>query len=197
MKSKKMLTAALIISVAVIAFCNTTTWAKIKAEIMPAKVGVVGVRYILENNVKNAAWEQKIAADGERVTNQLKAIQAEIEQLKKEMDTLKQGSQDYLGKLQVFVEKQALLEAKDKYFQQEFAMKQQIWAEQHYVDVLKMVETVAKSKGLDIVLAKEENRFPAPSPNELMLIIKTSKVLFASDDLDITDEVLSAINNSK
>jgi Skp family chaperone for outer membrane proteins len=197
MKTKKMFTIVLLVSIIAIVIGNTNTWARIKAEIMPAKVAVVGVREILEKNQKNADWERKIKVDGDKVTAQLQGIQAELVQLKDEMDTVKQGSPDYLGKLQKYMETQALLEAKDKYYQQEFAMRQQIWAEEHYLEVVKMVGQVAKARGLDIVLAKEENTFPAPSPSELMLVIKTSKVLYASDTLDITQEVLTAVNNSK
>ena len=48
--------------------------------------------------------------------------------------------------------------------------------------------------GLDMVLAKEDYQFPSASSNELLLTIKTSKVLYSSDELNITNEVLVALD---
>jgi Skp family chaperone for outer membrane proteins len=63
--------------------------------------------------------------------------------------------------------------------------------------VLAVAEKVAKDKGVDIVLAKEDYQWPARSANELAIIMRTSKVLYSAVELDITDAVLSAWNAEK
>jgi Skp family chaperone for outer membrane proteins len=87
-----------------------------------------------------------------------------------------------------------LLDAKEKFYQQDLTFKEQQWTEQLYMEIVAAIGNVAEQKGLDLVLAKEDNQFPAASPNELLLIIKTSKVLFHADDMDITNEVLAAVD---
>ena len=51
-----------------------------------------------------------------------------------------------------------------------------------------------KQKGYDLVLEKDEIELPAASATELMLIIRTHKVLYYNEDLDITSEVLAAVD---
>ena len=54
--------------------------------------------------------------------------------------------------------------------------------------------------GVDIVLdgnADLDREMPAVSPNELVLTIRTRKVLYFNNSVDITDEVLEAVNSVK
>ena len=92
------------------------------------------------------------------------------------------------------MEKNASLEAKEKFHQQDLSMKEQRWTEMLYLDTSEAAAKVAKEQGLDLVLAKDENQFPAANANELMMIIKTSKIIYSSDELDITDEVVKAVD---
>ena len=64
-----------------------------------------------------------------------------------------------------------------------------MWTEKMYLEVLNAVGKIAKQKGYDLVLEKDEIELPAASATELMLIIRTHKVLYNNDDMDITSEV--------
>ncbi len=53
---------------------------------------------------------------------------------------------------------------------------------------------VAREKGLDMVVGKETLEMPAPTLRDFMLSVKTQKILYSRPELDITDEVLAALD---
>jgi Skp family chaperone for outer membrane proteins len=171
--------------------------AQSKAQIEPPRVGIVSLRTVLEQCDKNAAANKKFEADGQSITRELKALQEEATSLEAVLKTRKPGSEDYMEKMQQFMQKKAVLDSKDKFHQQRFAIQQQRFAEELLQEVIVATGEVAKSYGLDIVLAKEEFEFPVESSNELMLMIKTSKVLYYADKLEITADILAAMNAKK
>jgi len=63
-----------------------------------------------------------------------------------------------------------------------------------YTDFVKVTEMVAREKGLDVVLGKESLELPAPTLRDFMLSVKTQKVLYNRPELDITEEVLTAMD---
>ena len=172
-------------------------WAQAKKEITPAKIGVVSIRRILEESQKNADWDKKMQAEGEEIMGQLQKFSKEAEAIKADMDTRKVGSSDYLKLMGEVMERKAQLEARDKFHQQEFSLRQQRWTESLYEEIRTNSAKIAKAKGLDIVIAKDEYEFPAPSANELLLTIKMGKLLYYSDHMDITDEILTSLDSSK
>jgi len=172
-------------------------WAKAKEEIAPARIAVVSVRRILENTKKNAQWEAKARAEGEKVRMELEKLSKELGAIEADMATRKVGSSDYLKLMREGTEKQAMLEANDKFYQQEFSLKQQQQIEQLYQDIIAAVASVAKDKGADLVIVKEEFQFPSTSLRELTLVIQTSKVLYNAEHMDITNDVLAVLDKEK
>ncbi len=168
--------------------------AKAKKDFTPPKVGVVSIRTVIENTKKKAQFEELFKAEGEKVMAQLKKSEAEIDALRADMNTRVKGSGDYMDLMRQGMEKQATLKAKDEFHQKQFALMQQDWTEKIYKEILAAVEKTAQEMGLDMVLAKEDYQFPAASNNELLLTIKTSKVLYSLDELDITNEVLATLD---
>jgi len=185
-----------ILLAAVISLCvgYEQGWAKTKDEIEPARIAVVSVRRILENSRTNAQWEAKARAESEKIRAELDKLSKELKAIEADMATRKVGSSDYLKLMREGAEKQAILEAKDKFYQQELALKQQQQIEQLYQDIIAAVASVAKDKGADLVIAKEEFQFPSTSLRELTLVIQTSKVLYNAEHIDITNDVLAVLD---
>jgi len=155
------------------------------------------VRRILENTKKNAQWEAKVRAEGEKIRMELEKLSKELGAIEADMATRKVGSSDYLKLMREGTEKQAILEAKDKFYQQEFSLKQQQRIERLYQDIIAAVASVAKDKGADLVIVKEEFQFPSASLRELTLVIQTSKVLYNAEHMDITNNVLAVLDKEK
>ena len=75
-------------------------------------------------------------------------------------------------------------------------MKVQAWTESLYAEIQAKVAEVAQRSGLDIVLGAEQVELPGANMRELLLDIKTNKVLYHAEGLDITTEVLAALDAS-
>jgi len=172
-------------------------WAKAKEEIKPARIAVVSVRRILENSKTNARWETEARAESGEIRAELDKLSKELQAIEADMATRKVGSSDYLKLMREGTEKQAILEAKEKFYQQKLTLNQQQQIEQLYQDIIAAVASVAKDKGADLVIAKEEFQFPSTSLRELTLVIQTSKVLYNAEELDITNDVLALLDKEQ
>lgn len=168
-----------------------------KGEFLPARIGVVSVQKVLLDGDKNKSWDTVIRAEGARMKAELEQIRSEIIAGDAKLKTKSPDSSDYTRLERELMEKAANLKAKEEFFQQDMMSRQHRWAEKSFRGVLKAVDTVAKDKGLDIVLVKEEYRWPVNSANELVSVMRTSKVLYNSEELDVTDAVLAAWNLAK
>ena len=197
MKTKVAILVVLLAVVMSLGFGFGSVIARGKLNLQPPKVGIMSLRGVLEKCDKNVAANRKFAAEGKRITTQLESLQKEVEALEAVIKTRKPGSSDYMEKMQQLIEKKAKLEAMDKFYQQKFALQQQQWAEKLFQEVIAVTGEFAKSQGIDIVLAREEFEFPIENSNELMLTIKTGKVIYYADKLDITADVLAAMNAKK
>ena len=196
MKIKNAVILTVLCSLFLGVFGYEYSWAKAKKEFSPVKVGVVSISQVFRNSKRNAKWQEEIERERKRLVAELEKQSSEIKAIKAEMETRKPDSIDYRNLMREMLEKNVLLEAKEKFYQQDLSMQEQQWTEKLFQDTNKAAAKVAKEQGLDIVLAKDENQFPAASTNEFMLIVRTRKIMYSSDELDITDEVTKALDRN-
>jgi Skp family chaperone for outer membrane proteins len=78
---------------------------------------------------------------------------------------------------------------------QQQMMEDKEWLEGLYQEALKATETIAKEKGLDLVLERTEPKFPMAS-EEVFSVISTHKVLYCGACVDLTSEVLTRVDAS-
>jgi len=196
MKTRNVVIGVLLLTVLVVIFNNEDSWARSERDALSTKTAVVSVRRVFENSKKNVQWQQKMEAERQKIIADLEKISSEAKAIKADMHTRKPGSTDHLGLMRQLMEKEASLEVKEKFYQQDLSLREQQWTENLYQEIVITVGKVAEEKGLILVLAKDENQFPAASTNELLLVIKTSKVLYHAEEMDITNEVLAALDKS-
>ena len=194
MRFRKVLTVVLLGSVALAFLSYERGLAAARKEITPARIGVVSVNRILTNSKKHAQWQEKMAAEEQTVRAEIDKLGKELEAIKADMATRKVGSNDYIKLIRQALNKEAAYEARKQSYEREMSLKVQLWTENLYRDVLAVISTVAKEKGLDMVVAKEEVEFPSAGIRDLMLLIRTNKVLYHSEHMDITNEVLAVLD---
>lgn len=192
-KQAWMLAATLAVAVALVGYQRGLAAAR--EAIQPARIGVVDVTAILENSQKHKDWQQKMKAQEEQIRSEFQTRKSELDKLKANIDTRKPGSPDYAKFMEEYAQKKALLEAKNGLYEDQITAQMQQWTESLYQDFLKVVAKVAEQKGLDMVLAREGLDLPAPSLRDFMLTVKTNKVLYTRSELDITEDVLKALDN--
>ncbi|HUV40282.1 MAG TPA: OmpH family outer membrane protein [Sedimentisphaerales bacterium] len=193
MKIKSIVPAGLIILIVVGLGYQYSSGAP-KEQARGVKIGVVSVRRIFESCKRNAEYRQQAAAEQDRVIAELEKLSKEIEAEQAGLRVLKPGSNDYLARMRELMGKQARLEAEQEFHKQQIGMKDQRWTEQLYADILKATDTIAAEKGLDLVFERDEIEFPVNSANELMMTIRTHKVLYSGGCTDITDEVITLLD---
>jgi len=163
--------------------------------VMPAKVGVVEIAKVLQNCKKHTAWLTKMKGEQDRLKAEFQKTQKELETLQASMELYKVGSDDYIKTMGEFLDKKGLLESKNKFYEEKSNLQLQQWTEALYTDVLKVITKVGQQKGLDLILSQEQLDLPAPSLRDFMLNIRTKKVLYNTEALDITADVLAAVDS--
>lgn len=165
-----------------------------KADKPSLKIGVVSIRKIFEECKRNARYKEEALAEQDKLLAENEKLSKEIDAEKAGLKTLKAGSNDHLAMVKGILEKQAKLEAQREFNNQQMGLKDQRWTESFFKDVLQKTSEVAKQKELDLVFEKDEIDFPASSANELMLTIRTFKLLYSGNCLDITDDVIAKLD---
>jgi Skp family chaperone for outer membrane proteins len=161
------------------------------------KIAVVDIQKIFQNSKTVSKYRDESITEQNKIEADLDKLSKEIEADKAGLKTLKTGSSDYMAQAKEILLKQANLQAQQKFYEQQVAMKQQQMVEKTYQQILEQVKKVADEKKLDVVLTKDELDFPAMSLNEATMMIRTRKVLYCGGCTDITDEVLAALDKEK
>ncbi len=198
MKKKKNNILILVLLAALIAVCigYSRGWAQASRQILPAKVGVVNVDLILKNSRKHVQWQERMNADETKMRAELQKLRTEADAVKADMQTREVNSADYMNLMSDWMSKVAAVDSKSKFYDRQMMLKVQQWTEGLYDKIRSIAEKTAKARGLDIVLAADEIDFPAVDVRDLLTIIKTNKVLYHSDGIDITEEVLAQLDSS-
>lgn len=205
MKRKNLIIALIIAAIGIFVLGAEYSKARDRS-IAPAKIGVVSIKDVFDKCAMKAEVEKSLSDEGDKRFAELKRLEESIESGKVTLNKFKEGSQDYLDTLKDLMIKQSQLEAQKEFYQQELGVKEMRNKEDIYRKILEVIAKVAKDKGLDIVLSRDDNYLnqpesatnpPAQNPTELILVTKTHKILYFNNDLDITEDVIGAMNSAK
>ncbi|MHC4482018.1 MAG: OmpH/Skp family outer membrane protein [Planctomycetota bacterium] len=158
------------------------------------KIGVVSVQKVFEGCKRSARYNAEALSERDRAIAELENLSKKIDADKAGLKRFKAGSSDHLAELKEIYEKQGKYDSTEKYHIQQKATKYQRFVETLFVDILRETGEVAKEKGLDMVIEKDEVEFPALSVDSAMLAIRTHKLLYSGGCQDITNEVMARID---
>jgi Skp family chaperone for outer membrane proteins len=159
------------------------------------RVGVVSLRQLFQESRKNLEYKVQAEAEQQKVLAELNQLSDEVDAAKAALKTRKTDSDDYWRLKQELLGKQSTLEAKKEFYQQHLTHKDQRWTEQLYREILTCTAQVAKQKGFDLVMARDDGELSADAgTTELMLTIRTHKLLYAAEELDITRDVMAVLD---
>ena len=195
MNGKTVLTALVVCAIALLA---TRQYGR--AESQPAtpssKIGIISVRGAFNGCKKHQQYRAAALKRQSQARAQIDVLTKEIETEEAELKTLKQGTPDYMKQLQAMLEKRARLDSQQEYLKQQRVLEDKKWMEDLYQEVLKIVNDLAKEKGLDIVLERTEPEFPISS-DELMLTVSTHKVLYDGGCVNLTNDAIARLDASE
>ncbi len=158
-----------------------------------SRIGVVSIRTAFNQCQQQAQYRAQAIAQQNRARAELEAKAKTIEAAEAELKTLKPGTADYLQQLQTVLQSRAELEGQQEFLKQQRMAADKQWMERLYQETLKTVATLAKEKGLDVVMERTEPEFPISS-EELMATFSTHKVLYADGCVDLTNEVITRLD---
>jgi Skp family chaperone for outer membrane proteins len=161
---------------------------------LPGQIGIVSIQKVFEKCKRNEEYIREIEAERQDIVARLDTLEKEIDAARSGLKTLKKGSDDRLERVKQLLEKEAKLQAQKEFYQQKLELKNQTWTEELYRDVLETVTEIARQKKLELVLEDSSVSLPANNTNELMLSIRTNKVLYSQGCIDITEDVIQRID---
>ena len=159
-----------------------------------SNIGIVSVPRAMRDCKPTVAYGVKVKAEAAQTDAEERALADEVGVLTGGVKALVPGTSDHLAQYKLLLQKQASLKAMQEFNSQQRGLSQQRWAEKIYKEILRITKEVAEQKGLDLVLEREEPRFPIPGAEQLMMTLNTHKVLYGGGCVDITDEVIAELD---
>lgn len=196
MKSKVVVVASLLVAIAALSYNAGSVNADSKT-ITPAKIGVVSWRTVLNSCDSSVEMDKKFTAKRKEIEAEITKLQDEVVSLEIDAKTSKPGSDDYMDKMQQLFQKKAIVDARQQFYKQQLAVQEQTAAEAVFRKVIEASQEVAAERGLDLVLAKSENEFPLANASDLMLTVRTTKVYYNTDKIDITADIIDRMNQKE
>jgi Skp family chaperone for outer membrane proteins len=152
-----------------------------------AQIAVVRIVETLQVLAKARKHADEIMADRSKARAELQALAKEIETEEAELAGLKASTSDHLKQSEALAEKKAHYTAHKDFLDRQILLKQQMWTQKAYGEIVRVIREVAVEKGLPLVLVKDD---PNMSGLEAVsALIATQKVLYCGGCPDITREV--------
>lgn len=160
------------------------------------KIGFVNLEQIFREYKKVKVMEQDLNRKMEAELAQLKELEEEAKNLRKELDIFRPGSEVYVQKREELAE--IVFQIKHKKDRAEYFFREDMrrGTEETYLDILKEVERYADKKGYSMVLRVSDPEFAESlSEDALRMQISTKNVLFWSEEDDITKTIIKRMND--
>jgi Skp family chaperone for outer membrane proteins len=151
-------------------------------------IGVVRVVVLLLKLSEAGKLEEAVKADQSKAQAELAVLAKEIQTEEQELTILKTTSEDYLKQSQTLAERKAHFSARREFLDRQIRLKQELWMQKAYGQVVRATREVAAEKGLSLVLVKDDPN-TAPESEGIRRVIATQKVLYCDGCPDITPEV--------
>lgn len=175
---------------------NGTAAAQASAD--ATKVATIDIRALLTSldERDDQIMRMEKAAESRRteiedVNNRLKTIQGDLEQMKK-------GTEQYREKVRQFRESSALLEARVKVLEQIMSIESAQLLRDLYAKVDDTIKKIAERDGYDLVILDRSGvQIPEGDLSEQQVseVILARTVVYAGPKVNITDQVVSVMNN--
>jgi len=165
-----------------------------KTDTPSSKIGIVSILKVFRDCKRSDAHRTEINAGRNRIRAELQTLSEEIKAQEAGLKAFKPESSDYLAQRKELIDKQARLEAEQKFYKEQVILKQYKLSKELYQDILRITSELAEQKGLDLVLKKDEIDLLALSVNEISETVRTHKVLYSGGCVDISDEVVARVD---
>jgi len=193
MKVKTMVLSCLT-GVVIIAMVFEYSQAQSKSNAPSSKIGIVSILKVFRDSKRSDAHRTEFNAEKNKTRAAWQKLSKDIAAQEAGLKALKPESSDYLAQRKELIDKQARLEAEQKFYEEQAILKQYKLSKELYQDILRITSELAEQKGLDLVLEKNEIDEISLRVNEISRTMNTHKVLYSGGCVDISDEVVARLD---
>lgn len=187
-----LLTAAALLSVSLFVGVQANNLLKGR----PTAVCVVDVENVFNHINEKTQIEADLNSRQEKLVKERQDREAELRELRKDLDVLSASTPAFKQKQDDLEKKVFDLQAWAQWQTNAMARENRLQITNLYNKITASAGKLAKETGYDVVLFKEPAAdFGNVTPEKLSEALRARKVLWTAEDLDITDQVVQAMNN--
>jgi Skp family chaperone for outer membrane proteins len=172
--------------------CTNMNLANAEAE--EFKIGIVDISSVFEKYQKRIDLDQELKEQEKGFQDEINKKRKEIIDLDEETQLLDLGSESRNSNENLLERKNVELEGYAKFAERQLLKKYKDFFESIYQEVVQKVEEIGKQEGFDLVIKKEESEVKSGKISDLQFKIGIRTVLYHSDSVDITLDVIDALN---
>lgn len=163
-----------------------------------SNIGVISIEKALQNCQATAKFKERTETENSEMKAEEKKLSDDIDSLRGTLQALVPNSADWLAQYKDMVKKESELKGLKELNPQIRAMRAHQWTERLYPEILRITKELAAKKNLALVLTVEQPEFPTQRYEELVMTLRTHKVLYTGGCVDLTNEVIVELdkNNS-
>lgn len=164
----------------------------------PSAVAVVSISKILENLDERTDKEGELASLGRKREDEVNALGEKARAAMADLDVLPKGTADWKAKREEALRMEAQFRLEKQIAELTLGEQQKSMQLALFNKIVAAVKAYAEREGFDLVVTNDSNAtIPEDLPDQQFLAAVTGRrVVFASDDIDITDEVSLDMNNA-
>lgn len=159
------------------------------------RVVVVDVVKIFNEYMLQQDLTQELKQAQAALQTQASSKQADVEALQKQVEMLDTSDPTYAGRMQELLRMQAEAKVWFETTQMLVTHELGLWSNNIYNDIVKEIGALSKERGYDLVLYREEFDAGGSDPEQVKERIRRRKVVWNSDNVDITATVLQRLNS--
>ena len=157
-----------------------------RPEIAPVRLAAIDLERVFESSNERSKLEKQMRAEFDLEFAKLQGMKNEIDTLKKELDMVKPGSNEYKNIQKQMIAKGANLKVEQDSVEAEITAKQETYFARVLGEIKNQVRSYAISRGIDVVLQIQLTVIKGSPPWQ--------SVFYARPHLDITDDIIALVN---
>jgi len=158
------------------------------------RIGLVDLSYIFRNYQKHIQLTEQLKADLKQRESEIQQLRTQLTQILNQRNQYNPDSPEYRQFDEKIARTKAELDLKLSGARREFHQRDAQLVYQTYREVEEIIQQVARSRGLSIVLQHSRVEKVDPSNPQEVFRLVNRQVIFSMPAMDITDTVLSELN---
>lgn len=158
------------------------------------QVGLIDMAYVFKNYSKFKSMTEEMQAEAKAAQAEAEAMVEEMKQVQTKMQSLQDGSEEYIANEKKILTLQTNLESFRKVQQREFLRKEAEIYKTVYMEVQENVQHYAKHYGYTLIIRfNRQSVDAAENPQEIITSMNRQVVFYREQD-DLTDPILDYLN---